>query len=138
MEKEITSDGLLSILKDVGFLGAENFNYEKYKFEEKTHESSIPELTKFWVEVGRNTLDEPYQEIWNNAVPVRLIDIYKGMELIAAIEIIKELNSGCDLELVKGILNNQKHSDTSRRLLCVMVKSLCNRGPEFYNYIKNA
>jgi hypothetical protein len=65
MEKEITSDGLLSILKDVGFLGAENFNYEKYKAEEKTHESSITELTKFWVEVGEAILIEELLNILN-------------------------------------------------------------------------
>lgn len=38
-------------------------------------------------------------------VPVRLKDLYKGFELGACLDIVKELNAGCELDKAKIIHN---------------------------------
>jgi hypothetical protein len=59
------------------------------------------------------------------------------MELEATLDIVKELNNGCDLQVAKEIIENQGHSGMSFGLVCSMVKSFCNRGAEFVAYARN-
>ena len=59
------------------------------------------------------------------------------MELKATLDIVKELNAGCELEVAKGIIEGQGHSGMSFRLVCSMVKSFCDRGSEFVAYVKS-
>lgn len=109
---------------------------ERYKEEQKKHKDSIPELTKEWIERGNKILDEKYHEEWAKCVPVRLGDLYRGMELGATLDIVKELNSGCDLDVAKAIIEGQGHSGMSFGLVCSMVKFFCDRGTEFFNYVR--
>lgn len=110
---------------------------DSYEEEKRKHEESIPEQTKEWIKKGGEVLDEKYLELWNRIVPIRLSDIYRGYELGACLEIIKELNSGTKLESSKQIIDKQGHSGMSFRLVCSMVNSLSDRGLEFVSYIKN-
>ena len=107
-----------------------------YEEQQKQHKESIPELTKEWIEKGNSILDEEYRELWAKCVPIRLDDIYQGMELGAALDIIKSLNEGCDLERAKEIIEKQGHSGTSYGLVCSMVKSFCKRGERFSLYAR--
>jgi hypothetical protein len=109
---------------------------ERYKDEERKHKEAIPELTKEWVEKGKAILAEEYHQLWEECVPIRLGDLYRGMELGACIAIIKELNAGCEIEVAKGIIEGQRHSGMSFSLVCSMVKSFCNRGAEFVSYVR--
>ena len=109
---------------------------EEYQAEKKKHEDSIPELTKHWIEKGNIILDEKYRDEWAKCVPIRLDDLYRGMELGATLDIVLELNNNCTLEKAKEIIDNQGHSGMSYSLVCLMVKSFCERGNEFYSFVK--
>lgn len=109
---------------------------DKYKEQKKKHEDSIPELTIQWIEKGKNILDEKYHELWNKCVPIRLGDLYQGMELGCCLDIVKELNNGCELETAKKIIEEQGHSGMSFGLVCSMVRSFCDRGEEFVNHVR--
>lgn len=109
---------------------------EKREKQEKSHEEAIPDLTKEWIEKGNGILSEKYHELWAKCVPIRLRDLYQGMELGATLDIVKELNAGCDLELAKTIIDKQGHSGMSFSLVCAMIKSFCDRGEEFVEYVK--
>ena len=109
----------------------EHLEYEECK---RKHKEAIPELTKEWIEKGKVILAEKYHETWVKCVPIRLSDLYEGMELGNTLEIVKELNDGCELEVVKGIIEGQGHSGMSFGLVCSMVKSFCDRGAEFTSY----
>ena len=111
----------------------EHLEYEERK---RKHKEAIPELTKEWIEKGKDVLDGKYLELWNRIVPIRLGDLYEGMELGACLDIVKELNAGCDLEKAKGIIEGQGHSGTSFGLVCAMVEGLCDRGDEFVNLFR--
>jgi len=127
--------------KVTGKTKAENDKADKkrdseYEEQKRKHKESIPELTKEWVEKGKNVLDKKYLPLWNECVPIRLDDLYKGMELGDCLEIVTELNKGCKLDVAKKILEKQGHSGMSFGLVCSMVRSFCDRGNDFVNYIK--
>ncbi|MFA5432739.1 MAG: hypothetical protein WC319_07700 [Candidatus Paceibacterota bacterium] len=111
--------------------------HEEYEAEKKRHEEAIPELTKEWIEKGNEILAEKYHETWAECVPIRLGDLYRGFELKATLDIVKELNAGCELEVAKGIIEGQGHSGMSFGLVCSMVKSFCDRGTEFASYARS-
>lgn len=112
----------------------EHLEYEERK---RKHKESIPELTKEWIEKGNEILDEKYRETWAKCVPIRLDDLYEGMELKSTLDIVKKLNAGCELKTAKEIIEGQGHSGMSFRLVCSMVKSFCDRGAEFASYARS-
>jgi hypothetical protein len=115
-------------------LKAEN---DRYKEEERKHKDAIPELAKQWIEKGNTILDEQYRELWAKCVPIRLGDLYRGMELQMCLDIVIELNNGCSLDEAKAIIESQGHSGMSFGLVCSMVKSFCDRGVEFFNHARS-
>jgi hypothetical protein len=110
--------------------------HKEYEEAKEKHEAAIPELTKEWIEKGNQILDEKYCELWAKCVPVRLGDLYEGMELGMCLDIVLELNNGCSLEKAKEIIEGQGHSGMSFGLICSMIKSFCDRGEEFVNFVK--
>ena len=109
---------------------------EEYKEQKIKHEAAIPQLTKEWIEKGNEVLDEKYHELWAKCVAIRLGDLYQGMELGNCLDIVKELNDGCELEVVKEMIENQGHSGMSFGLVCSMVRSFCDRGDEFIEFVR--
>ena len=116
---------------------AARIRHEEYKAEEKRHKEAIPELTKKWIEKGNAILDKEFHETWAKSVPIRLGDLYRGMELGATLDIVKELNAGCELDKAKEIIEGQGHSGMSFGLVCSMVRSFSKRGEEFVNYARS-
>lgn len=108
-------------------------NYDRQK---KEHEDNIPSLTKEWIKKGREVLSEDKWDYWGEIVPIRLSDLYQGMELGACLEIVKILNSGGSLDEAKTEIENQGHSGMSFGLVCAMVKEFSERGNEFVDYVR--
>ena len=110
---------------------------DRYEEDRQKHKESIPDLTKEWIEKGNTILDEKYRETWAKCVPIRLDDLYQGMELKCCLDIVIELNNGCTLDEAKAIIESQGHSGMSFGLVCSMVKSFCDRGNEFVIYARS-
>jgi len=115
---------------------AEKIRHEEYLERNRKHEEAIPQLTKEYIEKGNTILDEKYRELWAECVPIRLDDLYHGMELGNCLEIVLELNNGCSLDEAKSIIESQGHSGMSFGLVCSMVKSFCDRGAEFVSFVR--
>lgn len=115
---------------------AERLRQIEYKRQEKEHEEAIPKLTTEWVEKGKKILDEKHHKLWTKIVPIRLGDLYKGMELGNCLEIVEQLNKGAELEKVKPLIENQGHSGMSFGLVCSMVREFADRGNEFVEYAR--
>lgn len=109
---------------------------KRYAEEKIEYEKKIPEITMYWKEKGRKILSEDKWELWDEIVPVRLNDLYKGMELGCCLDIAEILNNNGSLEDAKKKIESQKHSGMSFRLVCSMVKELCLRGNEFFEFVK--
>lgn len=108
---------------------------ERYNQTEKEYREIIPKLTKGFIEKGKQILDEKYHKNWNEMVPIRLNDLYHGLELVSCLDIVEKLNNGYTLKEAKEIINNQDHSGMSFSLVCSMVSAFCDRGPDFVEYI---
>lgn len=110
---------------------------ERYKIEKEEHEAAIPQLTEKWIAKGKEVLDEKYQELWAECVPIRLDDLYRGFELECLIDIAQSLNSGAEFSETKKIIEEQGHSGMSFGLICAMVRSFCDRGHDFVEFINS-
>ena len=91
--------------------------------------------TEEWMKKGHEILNEKYWEYWDKIVPIRLTNLYEGMELGACLDIVGPLNDGCTLDESKDIIVNQGHSGMSWNLVVNMVKVFCDRGEEFATYV---
>lgn len=109
---------------------------ENYNRKMKEHKDKIPELAKVWMEKGREILSENRWEHWDKIVPIRLNDLYQGMELGASLDIVRILNSNGTFDEAKEKIESQNHSGMSFELVCAMVKEFSDRGNEFVEYVK--
>jgi len=110
---------------------AEEQRQIEYKRQQKEHEEAIPKLTIEWVEKGKKILDKKHHKLWTKIVPVRLGDLYQGMELGNCLEIVEQLNKGTEFEKVKPLIEDKGHSGMSFALVCSMVRKFADRGNEF-------
>ena len=134
---EFNGQKLYSDIDDVDSAYKKITGKTKAEFDaQRKHKEAIPELTKEWIEKGFAILDKKYHETWAKCVPIRLDDLYQGMELGATLDIVKVLNAGCELDVAIGIIEGQGHSGMSFGLVCSMVKSFCDRGSEFVAYVR--
>ena len=115
---------------------AEKQRQIEYKRQQKEHKDAIPKLTIEWVEKGKKILDEKHHKLWAKIVPIRLGDLYQGMELGNCLEIVEQLNKGAELEKVKPLIEDQGHSGMSFGLVCSMVREFADRGNEFVEYAR--
>lgn len=107
---------------------------ENYEKEEQKYKEEIPSLSKEWMRKGREILIKDKWEYWDKIVPIRLGDLYHGMELGCCLDIVKILNNNGTFDEAKKELEDQNHSGMSYSLVCVMVKEFCDRGNDFYKY----
>ena len=71
---------------------------DKYKQEEQKHKESIPSLVAEYIERGHK-LNESTWDAWDECVPVRLNDLYRGMELDYTLRLVEMLDiNGCDIK----------------------------------------
>lgn len=108
----------------------------EYERKEQEHQNKIPQLTKEWIEKGKEVLDEKHWAYWEEIVPIRLEDLYKGMELGNTLEIVRVLNEGGTFEQAEVKIYDQGHSGTSFHLVCAMVERFSDRGEEFVSFVK--
>lgn len=111
----------------------ENVEYERQK---KEHKEAIPQLTIEWIEKGNKILDKKHHKTWAKCVPIRLGDLYRGIELGNCLEIVEQLNKGAELEKVKPLIEDQGHTGMSFGLVCSMVREFADRGEEFVKYAR--
>lgn len=108
---------------------------EESEKREVEFKNSIPSLTEEWKAKGRKVLDQDKWDYWDEIVPIRLGDLYHGMELGCCLNIVKILNENGSLEDAKKEIENQGHSGMSFGLVRTMVKEFCARGEEFSKYL---
>lgn len=115
---------------------AERARSREREQEEAEYNKKIPELTEKWKEEGHKILDKKYWDLWDQVVPIRLSDLYRGMELGCTLDLVKKLNDGCDFSEAKEIFEKQGHSGMSAHLMFSMLVSFCDRGAEFVEAIR--
>ena len=80
-----------------------------------------------WLDWGKEYLKPEVQELWEEIVPIRLDDLYEGMELVALKEIVEAYNDGKPREEIREIFENQGHSGMSYGLMCSLVYNFIDK-----------
>ena len=136
----VTLDGAYKAITGVTkaeFAARERARREEWAREEAEHKKKIPELTEEWKEKGHKILDKKYWELWDEVVPIRLGDLYRGMELGCTLDIVEKLNAGCDFAEAREIFEKQGHSGMSAGLMFSMLINFCERGADFVRALRN-
>ena len=109
-----------------------------YEKQEKEFKKRIPTMAKKYFALAKGVIADDKLEKWNQVVPIRLNDLYKGMELDATLDIIKELNKADEnnnhFAEAKQKFESQGHSGMSWGLMCSMLIEFAPNGEEFVNY----
>ena len=107
----------------------------EYEEQKRVFENQIPENTNYWSEKGKQILTPDKWDYWCEIVPIRLKDIYQGMELGCCLDIISILNNGGSFSKAKHEIEKQNHSGMSFGLVCSMIREFSEKGNDFVNYL---
>ena len=110
----------------------ENYRKEEIKFAREV----VPDLAREYMIEGRKLIDESKWKLWDKVVPIRLHDLYHGMELDGALKVMKILDNKGSLEEASHEMNKQGHSGMSYSLTLSIIEEFHDRGNEFVKYVK--
>ena len=83
-----------------------------------------------WIERGGKLIYPERYEKWTECVCYRASDLYHGLELVNALEVMEALESGMNLNQVGKVISDN-HSGASFSMLVNIVSNFSKRGPEF-------
>lgn len=108
---------------------------DEQKHQREEHEARIPKLTEMYRQNARGLVLDDTLEYWDKIVPIRLGDLYRGMELGNVLDCCrvmrdKSLNREERLRKAYGIFNDAGHSGNSAALTMAMLRKFCPDGNE--------
>lgn len=106
---------------------------DDYERKKKEHQERIPELTEKYCKEARGVILEDQYEYWDKIVPIRLGDLYEGMELGCTLDlcrIMRDESISYDRRLRKAYkaFMDQGHSGMSAGLVAHMLRTFCPDG----------
>ena len=115
---------------------------ENYERKEAEHKAKIPELTNEYVNKARGLVKEEELEYWDKIVPIRLGDLYHGMELnqtLEACRIMRDDSLTYDERLRKAydFFMDSGHSGMSAHLTAGMIARFCPDGKDLADAVMN-
>lgn len=114
--------------------------HNEYLRREAEFKAKIPQLIKEYMAKARGIIPDKHLEYWDKIVPIRLNDLYKGLELDCWLKLISELNTDKPKEeRFKNCLQmfiDQGHSGMSASLVFSGLCRFHDLGPQLVDYIK--
>ena len=111
---------------------------EEYKKHKEELNYKIEELAKEYIEKAKGVIVDEKLDYWAKIVPIRLGDLYEGMELQATLDIIISLGENKDdFESAKKVLDSQGHSGHSYALIISMLSEFSPNGEKLVEWLKN-
>lgn len=125
-------------LRIVGMTKAEHDAFRQKKQEERErelaeHKARIPKLTEKYRNEARGLVIDSELEFWDKIVPIRLGDLYRGMELQQVLDCCKIMRDESlvfteRLEKAYDVFMNAGHSGMSAGLTMSMLRRFCPDG----------
>ena len=146
--REITSDDTLDeMYVSVTGMTKDEFDRKRNEFRneyerrEYEHKSKIPELTEHYRKEARGVILEEQIGYWDEVVPIRLGDIYHGMELDQVLTISRimgdtETDFYTRLRKSYKIFNDVGHSGRSANITIAMLRKFCPYGDNIADAIE--
>jgi hypothetical protein len=104
---------------------------EEYKRQEEMEKEKATKNIPNWIERGERIIFPERYEDWTRCVKVRSEDLYHGMDLDAALEIMEAIENGASMEEANKIFEDQNHSGMSAGVVRSMAFHFSSKGPEF-------
>lgn len=131
--EELTERGILTAFYGCSpeeYERKEQERHEKMKKEQEEFIQKIPQIICEYIEKGHKILSHEYYHKWDEIVPVRVNDIYRGLELQAALDVIEILNKE-NFEKAKQKFKEQNHSNMSYGITIALIKEFSKYGEKF-------
>lgn len=114
--------------------------HEEYERREAEFKTKIPQLINEYRERARGIVPEEHLDYWDEIVPIRLNDLYHGMELDCWLELIAVLNDVSKeemerLEICHSLFSKQGHSGMSAGVVFSGLKYFHPLGEILVTYI---
>ncbi len=90
-----------------------------------------------WIEKGEKLIFPQRADKWKECVAKRATDLYRGLELDNALEIMETLANGGTVEQAKEVLDKANHSALSYNTTMTIITNFSKRGPEFYKEVEH-
>lgn len=88
-----------------------------------------------WIEKGKKFIFPQRYKKWADCVEFRVDDIYNGLDLDCALEVMKLLDEGVDFQQVYEVVKEQNHTGQSYSIVMSMITNFSKKGPEFYRFV---
>lgn len=116
--------------------------HDEYERKEKEHKDNIPNLVPGYRERARGVILEDQYEEWDEIVPIRLGDLYHGMELDCTLDLCKIMRDESlpyddRIRKAYNAFMEQGHSGMSAGLVASMLKTFCPNGEDLADAVMN-
>lgn len=104
------------------------------KKNERKHNEAISKIPE-WIKRGEEFIYPQKQHEWRQCVFKRATDIYNGVDLENALEVmltLDQLQGKKGIETAKKLLDEQNRSGSSYAIVLPIILNFSKRGPEFY------
>ncbi|KAA3994694.1 hypothetical protein K0F82_12705 [Bacteroides ovatus] len=117
--------------------------HEDYVIREFEFKTKIPQLIEDYRKRAIGIIPEEYLELWNEIVPIRLNDLYHGMELDCWLELVAVLNDTSKkqlerFEICRSLFFKQGHSGMSGSLVLAGLRRFHTLGEMLASYINDS
>lgn len=122
--------------------GKNYFKINTEKTEAEKEEAKLKEKAKArkkipaWIEKGKKYIYKANIDRWIKCVNVRVDDMYNGMELDDALQIMKYLDKGVSFKKVERIFEEQNHSGFTYAIVKSIVLDFSKVGPAFIRFLE--
>lgn len=116
--------------------------HKNYERELAEHKAKIPQLTEEYRKKARGLVLDGTLDFWDKIVPIRLDDLYRGMELQNTLDICSIMRDDSltyDERLRKAYkcFMDEGHSGMSASLTASMIKKFCPDGADVADAVMN-
>lgn len=115
---------------------------ENYERELAEHKARIPQLVEEYKEKAKGLILEGTEDEWNRIAPIRLGDLYRGMELQQTLDICQimrdeEVPYNERLKKAYDLFMESGHSGNSACLMASMLRKFCPYGYDIADAVMN-
>ena len=122
-----------SAYHDVFGTTKEEIDREKEEYRdrmEREKKEAINNIPK-WIERGKAIIFPERHKEWEECVNARANDLYHGLDLVSALEIMEALENGATMDDAKKMFEDQNHSGMSASIVRSILASFSKYGQEF-------
>ena len=114
------------------FLRRKRESIEKWRKEQEEEKERNKAKKPEWIKRGRKLIDEALWSEWERCIDIRINDLYNGMEVECALQIMEAYENNTPIEEISKQIESQGHSGASYGMLKSIIINFYRRGNELF------